>query len=130
MNCSNVCPKGLSPARAIGEIKKMVVERQICASDGPGASRIRLRPRSGQSRLDDLGAPGEAPVKLPLYPGGGEGGGGGASGGRNMAQTDLTRRTRPEACGRTAGFHQYPPRTGTESGGGEGVHEVEYTGGA
>jgi succinate dehydrogenase / fumarate reductase iron-sulfur subunit len=29
MNCSNVCPKGLNPARAIGEIKKMVVERQL-----------------------------------------------------------------------------------------------------
>ncbi len=29
MNCSNVCPKGLSPARAIAEIKKMQAERQI-----------------------------------------------------------------------------------------------------
>jgi succinate dehydrogenase / fumarate reductase iron-sulfur subunit len=29
MNCANVCPKGLSPARAIAEIKKMVVERQV-----------------------------------------------------------------------------------------------------
>jgi succinate dehydrogenase / fumarate reductase iron-sulfur subunit len=29
MNCANVCPKGLSPARAIAEVKKMVVERQI-----------------------------------------------------------------------------------------------------
>ena len=29
MNCANVCPKGLSPARAIAEIKKMVVERQL-----------------------------------------------------------------------------------------------------
>jgi succinate dehydrogenase / fumarate reductase, iron-sulfur subunit len=29
MNCSNVCPKGLSPAKAIAEVKKMVVERQI-----------------------------------------------------------------------------------------------------
>jgi len=28
MNCSNVCPKGLSPARAIAEIKKMAAERQ------------------------------------------------------------------------------------------------------
>jgi succinate dehydrogenase / fumarate reductase iron-sulfur subunit len=27
MNCSNVCPKGLNPARAIAEIKKMQVER-------------------------------------------------------------------------------------------------------
>ncbi|MBC7491764.1 MAG: succinate dehydrogenase iron-sulfur subunit, partial [Novosphingobium sp.] len=29
MNCSNVCPKGLSPARAIAEIKKMTAERAI-----------------------------------------------------------------------------------------------------
>lgn len=27
MNCANVCPKGLSPARAIAEIKKLEVER-------------------------------------------------------------------------------------------------------
>ena len=27
MNCANVCPKGLNPAKAIGEIKKMMVER-------------------------------------------------------------------------------------------------------
>ncbi|AKM07399.1 succinate dehydrogenase iron-sulfur subunit [Pelagerythrobacter marensis] len=29
MNCANVCPKGLNPAKAIGETKKMLVERQI-----------------------------------------------------------------------------------------------------
>jgi succinate dehydrogenase / fumarate reductase, iron-sulfur subunit len=29
MNCSNVCPKGLSPAKAIAEIKKMTAERHI-----------------------------------------------------------------------------------------------------
>jgi succinate dehydrogenase / fumarate reductase iron-sulfur subunit len=28
MNCTDVCPKDLSPARAIAEIKKMLVERQ------------------------------------------------------------------------------------------------------
>ncbi|MBA4041281.1 MAG: succinate dehydrogenase iron-sulfur subunit [Sphingobium sp.] len=27
MNCANVCPKGLNPAKAIAEIKKMTVER-------------------------------------------------------------------------------------------------------
>ena len=27
MNCTNVCPKGLNPAKAIAEIKKMMVER-------------------------------------------------------------------------------------------------------
>lgn len=29
MNCSNACPKGLSPAKAIAEIKKMVAVREI-----------------------------------------------------------------------------------------------------
>ena len=28
MNCTNTCPKGLNPARAIAEIKKMMLERQ------------------------------------------------------------------------------------------------------
>ncbi len=29
MNCTNVCPKGLNPAKAIGKIKEMLVERSI-----------------------------------------------------------------------------------------------------
>ena len=29
MNCANVCPKGLNPAKAIAETKKMMVERQL-----------------------------------------------------------------------------------------------------
>ena len=29
MNCAKACPKGLSPARAIAEIKKMMVERRV-----------------------------------------------------------------------------------------------------
>ncbi|MES2490747.1 succinate dehydrogenase iron-sulfur subunit [Stenotrophobium rhamnosiphilum] len=29
MNCSKTCPKGLNPAKAIGEIKKMMVERTV-----------------------------------------------------------------------------------------------------
>ncbi|MEM6904663.1 MAG: succinate dehydrogenase iron-sulfur subunit [Pseudomonadota bacterium] len=29
MNCTKTCPKGLNPAKAIAEIKKMMVERQI-----------------------------------------------------------------------------------------------------
>ena len=29
MNCVEVCPKGLNPAQAIGEIKKLVVERRL-----------------------------------------------------------------------------------------------------
>jgi succinate dehydrogenase / fumarate reductase iron-sulfur subunit len=29
MNCANACPKGLNPAKAIAEIKKMMLERQL-----------------------------------------------------------------------------------------------------
>jgi succinate dehydrogenase / fumarate reductase iron-sulfur subunit len=29
MNCANVCPKGLNPAKAIAEIKKMMVTRAV-----------------------------------------------------------------------------------------------------
>jgi succinate dehydrogenase / fumarate reductase iron-sulfur subunit len=29
MNCTKTCPKGLNPAKAIAEIKKMMVERQL-----------------------------------------------------------------------------------------------------
>jgi succinate dehydrogenase / fumarate reductase, iron-sulfur subunit len=29
LNCAQVCPKGLNPAKAISEIKKMMVERQL-----------------------------------------------------------------------------------------------------
>lgn len=29
MNCANACPKGLNPAKAIAEIKKMMLERQV-----------------------------------------------------------------------------------------------------
>ncbi|MFN4165341.1 MAG: succinate dehydrogenase iron-sulfur subunit, partial [Ferrovibrio sp.] len=28
MNCAQTCPKGLNPAQAIGEIKKLMVERR------------------------------------------------------------------------------------------------------
>ena len=29
MNCTSTCPKGLNPARAIGKIKKLLVERSV-----------------------------------------------------------------------------------------------------
>jgi succinate dehydrogenase / fumarate reductase iron-sulfur subunit len=29
MNCAQTCPKNLNPAKAIAEIKKMMVERQV-----------------------------------------------------------------------------------------------------
>jgi len=43
MNCVSVCPKGLNPNKAIGEIKSMLLtnkrhEVEIIASDGGGSS--------------------------------------------------------------------------------------------
>ncbi len=29
MNCTDTCPKGLNPAKAIGAIKQLIVERQV-----------------------------------------------------------------------------------------------------
>jgi succinate dehydrogenase / fumarate reductase iron-sulfur subunit len=29
MNCAKTCPKGLNPAKAISEIKKMMVDRVV-----------------------------------------------------------------------------------------------------
>jgi succinate dehydrogenase / fumarate reductase iron-sulfur subunit len=29
MNCANTCPKGLNPAEAIGNIKRMLVKRGV-----------------------------------------------------------------------------------------------------
>jgi succinate dehydrogenase / fumarate reductase iron-sulfur subunit len=29
MNCTDACPKGLNPAKAIGAIKQLIVERQV-----------------------------------------------------------------------------------------------------
>jgi succinate dehydrogenase / fumarate reductase iron-sulfur subunit len=29
MNCAKACPKSLNPAKAIAEVKKMMVERQV-----------------------------------------------------------------------------------------------------
>jgi succinate dehydrogenase / fumarate reductase iron-sulfur subunit len=29
MNCASACPKGLNPAKAIGEIKQMLVKRSV-----------------------------------------------------------------------------------------------------
>ncbi|MBN9250715.1 MAG: succinate dehydrogenase iron-sulfur subunit, partial [Mesorhizobium sp.] len=29
MNCAQTCPKGLNPAKAIAEIKKLMVERRV-----------------------------------------------------------------------------------------------------
>jgi succinate dehydrogenase / fumarate reductase iron-sulfur subunit len=29
MNCAKACPKNLNPAKAIAEIKRMMVERQV-----------------------------------------------------------------------------------------------------
>jgi succinate dehydrogenase / fumarate reductase iron-sulfur subunit len=29
MNCANTCPKGLNPAKAIAEVKKMMIARDV-----------------------------------------------------------------------------------------------------
>ena len=29
MNCTKTCPKGLNPAKAIGEIKQLMVQRKV-----------------------------------------------------------------------------------------------------
>ncbi len=29
MNCAKACPKGLNPAKAIAELKKLMVERRV-----------------------------------------------------------------------------------------------------
>jgi succinate dehydrogenase / fumarate reductase iron-sulfur subunit len=29
MNCAKACPKGLNPAKAIADIKRLLVERQV-----------------------------------------------------------------------------------------------------
>jgi succinate dehydrogenase / fumarate reductase iron-sulfur subunit len=29
MNCAQVCPKGLNPAKAVAEVKKMMAERLV-----------------------------------------------------------------------------------------------------
>jgi succinate dehydrogenase / fumarate reductase iron-sulfur subunit len=29
MNCAKTCPKGLNPAKAIAELKKLMVERRV-----------------------------------------------------------------------------------------------------
>ena len=29
MNCTDTCPKGLNPAKAIGAIKQLIIERQV-----------------------------------------------------------------------------------------------------
>jgi succinate dehydrogenase / fumarate reductase iron-sulfur subunit len=29
MNCAKACPKGLNPAKAIAEIKNLLIERQL-----------------------------------------------------------------------------------------------------
>ena len=49
MNCANVCPKGLNPAKAIAETKKLIAER-AGVSDGPSD-------RSSEGLMEDVGVP-------------------------------------------------------------------------
>ena len=64
MNCANACPKGLNPAKAIAETKKLIAERALDASDiderAAGLMEdvglpTRRDARSRQSRLVQLG---------------------------------------------------------------------------
>ena len=50
LNCTKACPKGLNPAKAIAEIKKLMVERRV-ESDG---SHVQ---RGGNTMLDHVGMP-------------------------------------------------------------------------
>lgn len=47
LNCTDVCPKGLNPAMAIGKIKEMTVRRSMCGvapCSGVWRSRLRTLP--------------------------------------------------------------------------------------
>ncbi len=62
MNCTDVCPKDLNPARAIAEIKKMMLERRGLGMGPDGTSvpadrqlgRLLWRCRRGMKELDLL----------------------------------------------------------------------------
>jgi succinate dehydrogenase / fumarate reductase iron-sulfur subunit len=57
MNCANVCPKGLNPAKAIAETKKLIAER--------AARRIASNRRHGASRAEHfLRRPGMAVAQI------------------------------------------------------------------
>ena len=58
MNCAKACPKSLNPAKAIAEIKAMMVERQVCsrwlggvARPGLGRRDSLLLSRRGRGRF-------------------------------------------------------------------------------
>ena len=62
MNCANVCPKGLNPAKAIAETKKLIAERAGLSDDSRHALKVggcrrpaRRDARSRQSGLVQLG---------------------------------------------------------------------------
>jgi len=46
MNCVDVCPKGLNPARAIGKIKELMVRR----ATGACTLEVRIAPDRGAQR--------------------------------------------------------------------------------
>ena len=65
MNCAQVCPKGLNPAKAIAEIKKMLVERVV--SQNPGVIGSSRTPRINSSKV----APVMRPDMISIFTGGG-----------------------------------------------------------
>jgi hypothetical protein len=58
MNCTKTCPKGLNPAKAIAEIKKMMVERQ-----GKGLTGLCV------SKADGDGQPPRAKLDVDIWSG-------------------------------------------------------------
>jgi L-lactate utilization protein LutB len=54
MNCANVCPKGLNPAKAIAETKKMIAERRL-ADRNPRALRLMAIPTGASEDPDNPG---------------------------------------------------------------------------
>jgi Fe-S oxidoreductase len=45
MNCTNTCPKGLNPGKAIAQLKK-----KVCVSSTPGPPHLTLAPPSPRLR--------------------------------------------------------------------------------
>jgi len=52
MNCANVCPKGLNPAKAIAEIKKLQVVEPWLKPQTPAPPKERLQSREDRAKLD------------------------------------------------------------------------------
>jgi Fe-S oxidoreductase len=56
LNCAPACPKGLNPAKAIAEIKKMLVEREVAKYNQWTLNEMRDR-QAKLAKLAMLGSP-------------------------------------------------------------------------